>query len=106
VTVAGRACAKRIKTPYQCWFVAAAERPIQYGVARQARCARLARYASYSTLGAARGATRLSYPVSGNVITPRSIVQATAYPVRRPSACVMTGRGGQAGGAAASIMYP
>jgi hypothetical protein len=75
-------------------------------MARQARCARLARYASYSTLGAARGATRLSYPVSGNVITLRSPGQATAYPGVTPlPACVMTGAGGQAGEAAALIVY-
>ena len=37
VTVAGRACAKRMKTPYPVLFVAAAERPIQYGVTRQTR---------------------------------------------------------------------
>jgi hypothetical protein len=53
-------------------FVAAAERLIQYGAARQAwlRLPRALRL--HSTLGAPRRATRRTYPVDGNVITPRS----------------------------------
>jgi hypothetical protein len=65
-------------------LVAAAERHIQYGVTRQARCACLARHASYSTLGTVRRATRLSYPVSGNVITLRSPEQAAVCPDSKP----------------------
>ena len=92
-TVAGRACAKRMKTPYQCCSLLL--RNDIFGMEWHGRrgYACLVRYALHSTLGALRRATRRSYPVDGNVITPRSrtgdlaACRTTAQTVRgRPEA--------------------
>jgi hypothetical protein len=68
VTVAGRACAKRMKTPYQCCSLLLRNDIFSMEWHGGHGSARLARFASYLTLGAPRRATRRFYPVRGAVI--------------------------------------
>jgi hypothetical protein len=67
VTVAGRACAKRMKR-LPVLLVTAAERLIQYGMAS---------YATYWTSSAVRGATRCPTPLTA-VITAMAVIMPGA----------------------------
>ena len=78
VTVAGRACAKRMKTPYQCCSLLLRNDIFSMEWHGGLGCARLARYATHSTLGVPPDATRDSYPVAGHLIALR--------PPRNPAA--------------------
>jgi len=65
VTVAGRACAKRMRTPYQCCSLLLRNDLFSMEWHGGRCCVRLARYATHSTPGAPFGATRRTYPGIG-----------------------------------------
>ena len=61
-----------MKTPYQCCSLLLRNDIFSMEWHGKRGYACLVRYVLHSTLGALRRATRRSYPIDGNVITPRS----------------------------------